>query len=163
MQFRPQTLRLALAPALLAALAACGGGAADASADELIQAGKFDEAVALIEKQRETVEKGSEAEKELVLLTVDATADEQPELAKKAFLEFAEAAPDAVSAKDFEYAVSQLRTYRKYVEAIEVMDKGMKRWPEDPVMTELLSFLQADAEKDDGAAAALKGLGYTSK
>ena len=40
---------------------------------------------------------------------------------------------------------------------------GKKRWPDNEVMDQLLAMLQKDAENDEGAASALKGLGYSSK
>jgi len=163
MRPRISTLRAAL-PTLALALVACGGGdAASQDPDALIQDGKTAAALEAIAEQKKTVEEGSEEHLELVLLEVKAQADEAPEAAKEAFLGFAGAHPDSVSPADFKYAVSELRTYSNYVEAIQVMDAGKKRWPEDAVMDELLAMLEKDAENDEGAANALKGLGYSSK
>lgn len=177
MRIHSKAFRRVALPALLAALAACGGdpskgNSSSASpqdtvalltdADKLIQDGEFEGAIKLITQGRDKVEKGSADEKELVLLEVKARADDDAEMASKVFLTFAEAHPDATTPKDFKYAVSELRTYSQFVPAIAVMDKGKKRWPDDPDMNKLLAMLIKDSENDAGAASALKGLGYAS-
>ena len=161
MRQRSASFRRAAAPVLLTVLAACGGESK--SIGELIQSGEHEAALTAIQARRAEVDKGSPAELELVLQHVEAAAEEQPASARDAFLGFAEAHPDAVSARDYRDAVSQLRTYGKYVEAIEVMHAGKQRWADDEVIGALLAMLQKDAETSPEAANKLKGLGYSSK
>lgn len=70
---KPKSALLAFAAATL--LAACGGGGSaptDADPGELIQQGKIDEAVEVIEGRLATVEKGTADEHDLVLDHADA-------------------------------------------------------------------------------------------
>ena len=160
---KPKNALLALAAASL--LAACGGGgsaATDADPGELIQQGKIDEAVEVIEGRLATVEKGTADEHDLVLDHADALSYSDPAKAQKTFLDFAQANADLVTPKDFKYVVSSLRTQDAFAEAIDVMHAGKQRWPEDAEMVELLELIKADVLKaaDPALAAKMKGLGY---
>ena len=46
-----------------------------------------------------------------------------------------------VEPADFKYVVSGLRTHAAYVQAIDVMDAGKKRWAKDSTIDELVEAL----------------------
>ncbi len=148
---------------IVASLAACGGDAtADADIGKLLQTGKFEEAVKIVEARLETVEKGTEAEKNLILDYAQGLSVTDADKAQKSFLSFAKANADLVQPKDYKFVVSHLRTHEGFLEAIDVMHAGKTRWPDDSDMVALVEMLKADVEKanDPAAKAKMKGLGY---
>ncbi|MEM9379943.1 MAG: hypothetical protein AAGB93_08315 [Planctomycetota bacterium] len=157
-------LSTALLPLSLLTLVACGGNssAADVDIAELVQTGKYEAAVSAAEAQLATVEKGSEDHKDLVINYASALAESDAEKARNEFLGFATAHADLVTPKDFKFVVSQLRTHDEYLQAIDVMDAGKKRWPDDDEMDKTVAALKQDIEAsgDSAAAAKMKGLGY---
>ena len=82
--------------------------------------------------------------------------------AKKAFLELATAHPSRVNEQDFSLVVSELVQHDAIVEAIDVMDAGVKLYPESPAMQTIKEKVLAASSKskDAGALEKLKGLGY---
>ncbi|MEM1044157.1 MAG: hypothetical protein AAF726_13510 [Planctomycetota bacterium] len=157
-------LSTALLPLSLLSLAACGGNssAADVDIAELVQTGKFEAAVSAAEAQMATIEKGTEAHKDLVLNYASALAESDSEKARNEFLGFATEHTDLVTPKDFKFVVSQLRTHDQYLHAIDVMDAGKKRWPNDAEMDKTVEALKQDiaASGNSAAAAKMAGLGY---
>lgn len=157
-------LTTALLPFSLLALAACGGdsNAAEADVFKLVQSGDYSGAITAAETQLASVEKGTEEHKELVIQYATALAKDQPEKAKDEFLAFAKANSDSVEPTDFRYVDGQLRKHDHLVVSVELMDAGMKRWPGDPVMKEVLDGLkqQIASSGDSAAASKMKGLGY---
>lgn len=158
-----QSALLALTTALLAA---CGGDGTTSGADldpaKLLQQGKIEEAVEAIETQLASVEKGSQAELDLMIDYAEGLSHSDPAKAQSSFLDFAKANAELVKPRDFKYVVSHLRTQGAFIEAIEVMHEGKTRWPDDEQMDELVAIIKADVEKaaDPAAAAKMKGLGY---
>ena len=161
-------LSTALLPFSLLTLVACGGGgagAADVDLAELVQTGKFDAAIEAAEARLPGVEKGSEEHKDLIINYAAALSEGGEDSAAKArdqFLGFAKDHGDLVSPKDFKYVVSQLRTHDQYLVAIDVMDAGKKRWPDDETMDQIVAALKQDilSSGDEAAASKMKGLGY---
>ena len=160
---KPKSALLAFAAASL--LAACGGGGSaptDADPSELMQQGRPDEAVEIIEARLAQVEKGTADEHDLVLDHAKALSQVDPAKAEKIFVDFAQANAELVTPRDFKVVVSYLRTEGAFAEAIDVMHAGKQRWPEDKEMVELLELIKADVlkAKDPALAAKMKGLGY---
>ncbi|MEM9800065.1 MAG: hypothetical protein AAGA20_07040 [Planctomycetota bacterium] len=158
---RSKTALLSLS---LLALAACGGDADAAEADifKLVQSGDYGAAIAAAETQLASVEKGTEGHKELVVQYATALSKDKAEDAKKAFLDFAGGHGTLVEPSDFKYVVSQLRKHDHFIAAIDVMDAGKKRWPNDATMDEVVGFLKQEIASSGNAEAAnkMKGLGY---
>jgi hypothetical protein len=157
MQFKTILLPLSLT----FALAACPGSES-ADPAQLIQQGQYDAAIEAAEGQLLTVEAGSAEHKELVIVYAEALAESRADESRDAFLTFAKDHPDMVEPADFKYVVSGLRTHAAYVQAIDVMDAGKKRWAEDSTIDELVEALKQDIAKsgDADSMAKMKGLGY---
>lgn len=157
---KPTSVLLALS---LSLLAACGGAASE-SADpaQLLQQGKIDEAVEIIEARLADVERGTAAEKDLVLDYSEGLSHSDAARARKVFMDFAEANEALVEPRDYKMVVSHLRTQKAFLDAIEVMHAGKTRWPEDTDMVTLVEMLKADVEKanDPAAKSKMEGLGY---
>ncbi len=156
-------LKSALPILAIGTLAACSGDAtADADIAKLLQTGKVEEVVKIVESRLQTVEKGSLAEKALVLDYAEALSITDADQAQERFIAFAEANADLVTPKDFKLVVHCLRTHGGYVPAIDVMHAGKTRWPDDADMVELVKILEGDVEasKDPAAQNKMRGLGY---
>ena len=63
---------------------------------------------------------------------------------------------------DYTMVVSHLMQAKAWVPAIEVMDAGKKKFPDNPKMDLLVEKVVAESKAagDDAATAALQGLGY---
>lgn len=152
-----------LLPLALLTFTACDGSASiDADIATLVQTGDYSAAIAAAEAQLPKVEQGSEAHKSLVIDYASALAESDAKKARDEFLTFAKAHESLVAPTDYKYVVSQLRTHDSFIEAIDVMDAGKKRWPEDATLDEMVAALKQDIETsgDTAAAAKMKGLGY---
>ncbi len=153
-----------LLPLSLLSLVACGGCNTEADVDiaALVQTGDYSEAIAAAEARLPEVEQGSEAHKELLINYTAALSESDAAKARDQFLSFAKAHESLVGPKDYKYLVSQLRTYDSFMEAIDVMDAGKKRWPDDATLDEMVAALIQDiaSSGDEDAATKMKGLGY---
>ena len=114
------------------------------------------------ESQLASVEAGSADHKELVIVYAEALAESRADESRDAFLAFATEHPDMVEPVDYKYVVSGLRTHAAYLQAIDVMDAGKKRWAEDSTIDELVDALKQDIANsgDADSMAKMKGLGY---
>jgi len=151
--------------ALFLPLVACnGGGSGDplSAAEAALQAGDSAKAVGLLQKHAAGLDKASDAYREATLLLCNALAEAAPKDAAQTLLALAEAQPDKVTARDFRDVQSYLQTHGHLLEAIDVMDAGLKRWSEDATMLEVKDRLLAAVKNagDAAATAKLKGLGY---
>ena len=92
-----------------------------------------------------------------------ALARQNPSQAKDDFLALARSASDRVREQDYSTIVNELVKKGAVAEAVEVMDAGIKAFPESPQMQALkTSVVEASKKsKDRGALQKLKGLGYT--
>lgn len=92
-----------------------------------------------------------------------ALARQNPSRAKDDFLALARSASDKVREQDYSTIVEELVKKGAVSDAVEVMDAGIKAFPESPQMQTLKnSVVEASKKsKDGGALKKLKGLGYT--
>ena len=157
MQFKTILLPLSLT----FALAACPGSES-ADPAQLIQQGQYDAAIEAAESQLGSDEAGSADNKELVIIYSEALAESRADESRDAFLAFAKEHPDMVEPADYKYVVSGLRTHSAYMQAIDIMDAGKKRWADDSTIDELVEALKQDIAKsgDADSMAKMKGLGY---
>lgn len=153
---------LAGAALLAVSLSSCGDSASAADPMELIQNGDFKGAIAAIEPQLETVAKGTDEHKELVLSYVEALAADTPDKAKDAFLSVMDENKDFMDPKDLKYVVNRMADGGHLQQAIDVMDKGKKTWPDDETMNVVLEELKTaiTSSGDDALMAKLKSMGY---
>ena len=155
-----QTLHSILGTALLVTLTACGDSAADPFA--LIQKGEFAAAIAAIEPQLETVEKGSDAHKDLLIGYTEALAAEAPEKARDTFIKAMDDHKDFIKPADVKYVVNRMANDGHLVEAIDVMHHGKEAWPKDEAIAVVLDELKkaVTSSGNTGALDKLKSMGY---
>lgn len=67
--------------------------------------------------------------------------------------------PERVPATQYAATASQLRSAGKRPEAVQVLDYGLQRFPEDPMLTRLIS-LAGDEGVDSAELEMLRSLGY---
>jgi alkylhydroperoxidase family enzyme len=159
---RPNLSILALALSL--PLVACGGADSDpvAAAEAALQGGDSRKAADLLQGHLAGLDRASAEYREVAILHCSALAESQPAASKDALLALATAQPDGVTPKDFKDVQSYLQTHGHFSEAIDVMDAGLKRWPNDATMLKVKDVLIAAVQSagDEEATAKLKGLGY---
>ncbi len=157
--------RLSL-PILLALAASCGGSSDPATLkNDAYAAMDSGDSAAAVEKF------------DAVLAQIDASAPDYIEVAvgrcqalagvdaakcATEFLALAESAADKLTDKEYAAVASRLVNEKKYSEAIDLLDKGMKTFNESPKMKTLLDNVIAKSKEagDDSVTSKLKGLGY---
>lgn len=156
-----QALQTLLGTSVLLAATACGGGG-DADAMALIQKNDFKGAIAVIEPALKTVEQGSDAHRDLLIMHAEALAAESPAEAAKAFMGAMAAHKDLIQPADVKYVVNRIAKHGHLSDAIDVMDLGLKTWEKDETLVVVLGELkQAVASSgDEGALDKLKSMGY---
>lgn len=82
--------------------------------------------------------------------------------AKDEFLAYSQANKSSIAEEDYSLVVSELLRRENTLEAIEVMDAGIKAFPESPRMAAVKKEVAEAAQKakDPAAMQKLKGLGY---
>jgi hypothetical protein len=91
-----------------------------------------------------------------------ALASQNPRQAKDDFLALARSTPGKLQEQDYSAVASELVKKGAVTEAVEVMDAGLKAFPESPKM-QILKQQVVEASKksnDPAALKKLKGLGY---
>lgn len=91
-----------------------------------------------------------------------ALARQNPAEAKQEFLDLARKHSDLVKAQDFATIIRELVKKRALAEATEVVQAGIKMFPESPIMAAIRDEVGDEAKKsvDPAALDTLKGLGY---
>lgn len=150
--------------ALALPLFACNGAVSDPvqAAEAAIQAGDEAKAAKLLQAHVAGLDKSSGAYREAVLLLCTALAKDRPNEAKDTFMALVEVQPATVTAKDYKEVQSYIQAHGHYSEAIDVMDAGLKRWPDDKTMLEVKDVLIAAimSAGDKEATEKMRGLGY---
>jgi len=152
----------------LVALVGCGGCGPSTATDPLtaaetaLQAGRSDEAVRLIRAHIARLTAATPEHHEATLLLCSALAEEHPSDARDALLKLAAEHPTLVTPRDFKQVQSYLQTHEHYSVAVDVMDAGLKRWSDDPIMLEVKDVLRARILQvgDNDAIEKMRGLGY---
>ena len=93
---------------------------------------------------------------------IDAKIRLTPSAATQSFLAYAQEQPDQVDAGDYHKVGVQLSERSAFTDAVVVLDAGLKRFPDDPKLTEAMDRTSAAAQEagDSSALDKLKGLGY---
>jgi hypothetical protein len=159
-----RTTSILLALALSLPLVACNGAEADPlrAAEVALQGGDSARAVKLLQGHVQGLDQASAEYREASILLCSALAERQPGEAKDTLLKLVEAQPAGVTSKEFKDVQSYLQTHEHFSEAIDVMDAGLKRWPNDETMLKVKDVLIAAIQSagDEEATAKLRGLGY---
>lgn len=151
---------------LAAALSACGDTPAPSEAKnagyDAFQDGDYSAAVSHFDTALEGKDAGAEDYVEVHVERCRALAHVDGPQAEKAFKELLEDVPDPsrVTPRDFSLVASELITAKQGVSAVQVVDAGMKRFPDDEKMKQLLEKVKEAAQKDPAMSSALQGLGY---
>ncbi|MBK7642393.1 MAG: hypothetical protein IPJ19_05005 [Planctomycetes bacterium] len=151
--------------ALLLLLPACGssdpraltdeGSSALATGDASAAAASFEKALALLKPGDPDFARASMGRFQ-ALVRLD------PARASTEFLAYAKANPASTSEGDFGTLVGEFLRRDRTVEAIDVMDAGVKAFPKSEAMLAIRAKVeeQAKSAKDPAAMQKLKGLGY---
>lgn len=115
----------------------------------------FEQALAAIEPGQPGFNRAAMGEIE-ALIHVDAAR------AQEKFLQLATSFPDAIGARQYKTVGRKLTNEKKFVEAIAVLDAGLKAFTEDPDFAVLIATVKEQASKagDGDAMKELEGLGY---
>ena len=156
-------MRSLLLPCLLAlslTLVSCGSSDPKKEGLEAIQSGKWDEAVASLDKAIAGLPAEAPDYMEIAMGRCTALAHVDAPRAKAEFETLIQSGKTQMA--DFSTIVSHLMAANEYVPAIELMDKGLKQFPEQPEMVNLRNrvVLESKASGSPEAQNALKGLGY---
>jgi hypothetical protein len=143
-------------------LGSCGGGDADPVALGRAAMTNGDEAAALTYFNQALVGKTS-ADADYYELQIDrarALSYKEPTKVPEAISSLS--AEATVAARDYRNITTDLVTAKAFVPAVEVMDLGMKAYPDDPNMVKFKDKVisQSKAAGDAGALKALEGMGY---
>lgn len=148
-------------PALIALFCACGSSAPEQLAQARVQvtSGAYADAVA-------TAQAGLAASPdavtqwglELVILEAHARSGDG-EATKAQLAKLVDAYPDRISATDYSGTAQLLQTADQKAAAVEIMDLGVKRFPEDAALQKMIKDSVA-AGSDPEELQMLKSLGY---
>jgi len=158
-----------LALALPLALTSCGGGSTDPKAltDEgqtALKSAAYEDAAAKFQAALDAM--GGDATNPNYARArmghVQATLRTDAAAAKDEFLAYAKANPSSVTPDDFSQIGRDFASAKKFSEAIDILDAGMKMHAESPVLVKLAKLIQSEAEKagDSAALGKMAGLGY---
>lgn len=154
-----------LAVLLLSALCACSGG----DPKELIGEGQralsvqdSDLALAKFSEAASALKPGDPLFAEAQLGCVEAKLIKDPKAATAQFLELASKHADVISEKTYISIGGQMIGARHYMDAITLVDSGIKRFGkgESPALMQLIDRIKKEAANDSAVNDALKGLGY---
>lgn len=141
-------------------LAACGSGNPRVNARDALNSGDYSTAISEFDEALAGLTVGSP---DYVGLSVDrcrALAYADAEQAKDDFVALASSAD--VELRDFTAVVSELVAAAAWLPAIDLVDAGMKRFPEEPGMLEIkVRVIEKSKESgNEDALKKLKGIGY---
>jgi hypothetical protein len=158
-------MRILLPLLILLPLCSCSGDDPKALTDMGVKAlaggqareaqGRFEEALQALKPADPDFARAS-------LGRVQALARQKPDLARDAFLAFAKDHKPLVQEGDYGMVVSELLKNGGLLEAIDVMDAGVKAYPQSPQMLAVQKQVTEAAKHDKSPAShnKLKGLGY---
>jgi hypothetical protein len=154
--------RTVLAACLTVLIASCGADDPKEAGLDALQRGRYIAAADHLQTAIGAVEAGSEEHLELAVARCQALANSDAPACQREFLGLATSSSGLVTAKDFSMVVNALIDARNYVPAIDIMDAGIKKFPDDATMVELRTNLITESKKaaDPAAIRALESLGY---
>lgn len=158
------SIRLLAAAVLATVLVACGssdpktliaeGQKALGSGDSTTALAKFTEASAALKP-------GDAQFLDAKMGMIEALVPTATKQATDEFLALAKSFPDQIGEKQFIYIGGQMISSRKYLEAIALIDAGIKRFgPEATDLRSMIERIKQEAANDKGVIDALAGLGY---
>jgi len=154
---------LGLAALLMTLPLACGGGAGDPKAlnDEgmaALNSGDHEGALTRFESALAALEPGDPQYLRAKMGAIGALTHLDPDKARETLLGLG----DQAGANEYSKVASDLTTEGHFMQAIDVLDAGVKRYGESPKLKQMLDLVKAEAEKSGSSEALekLKGLGY---
>lgn len=161
---RSKILLLALALTLTAT--SCGGSSDPVSLTsagaQALNSSHHREALSKFEAALEQMDEGHTHYLKAKLGAIEARIYVDADAAKAEFLALALALPDRIGAKDYRAIGGRMTDAKKYSQAIDILDAGIKAFPEDDKMKPYMDAVTkaAQADGDSGALDKLAGLGY---
>jgi hypothetical protein len=152
--------------ALVLSLASCGGAADPKSHNEqgyqALNSGKHAEAASHFESALAALGSDTKSDQYLraALGLVEANVNVNPEKARDDFLALARANSSSIGAEDYSRIGGMLANAKKCKPALDVVDAGIKAFPETPQLAKLIEKITADCAGDAETMSALEGLGY---
>jgi hypothetical protein len=154
--------RTALFALLTVFIAACGSADPKEAGFEALQRAEYADAVYHLEVAMEAAEPGTEEYLEVAVARCEALAYTDPATCKAEFMALVASAAEQISTQDFSMVVTRLMETSEYVAAIDILEAGVNKFPDDPKMGKLKDKVVEKSQKaaDPAALEALKGLGY---
>ena len=145
---------------LLFVAAGCGSSDPKSEGYSAIQSGDWETAAQNFSTALTGLDPAAPDYVELSVARCQALAHTDPDRAKREFV--ALAGKTTLATKDFTIVVSDLVSEGHHLPAIDILDLGVKTFPEDPKMNQLKDkVVQASQETEDPAVLEkLKGMGY---
>lgn len=154
--------RTALPTLLTLLVAACGSADPKDAGLEALQRGQYTDAVYHLEVALEGAQPGTEEYVEIAVARCEALAHTDAAACKTEFMELVTSASDQISTQDFSMVVTRLMETQEYLAAIDILEAGVNKFPDDPKMGKIKEKVVEESKKaaDPAALEALKGLGY---
>jgi len=148
----------------LTLLVACGGaGDPNQTTNEAytsLSSGKYAEALAGFESVLDQVDASHPAYMRARMGAIEAQIHIDEEKAEAEFLAFAKDNAGQVTEKDYRTIGSKMTSAGKYVQAINVLAKGIEEYGETDALMKTIEAVKKESKNDAAAQSALAGLGY---
>ncbi len=157
---------LLLALALTLAATSCGGSSDPASltdaGTQALQSSHYSEALSKFEAALEQMDEGHTHYLVAKLGAIEARVYSDADAAEAEFLAMAKAMPDQIGANRYRKIGGRMTDAKKFMQAIHVLDAGIKAFPDDAKMKPYMDAVKKAAQDagDSDALSELAGLGY---
>ena len=150
-------------------MVSCGGDGASGDPDALTDGGydslntaDYSGALSSFEQALAAIEPGQPGFTRAAMGEIEALIHVDAKRAEEKFLQLATSFPDSIGAQEYKNIGGKMTSEKKFLEAIAVLDAGLKAYTEDPDFPVLIATVQEQASKagDGDAMKALEGLGY---
>ena len=148
-----------LSIALTLGLQSCGGGDPQEDAYASQQSGDHEAAVTSFEAALAGMDATSDTYFELSVARCQSLAHVDGDKAEAEFRKLIEA-DSRINVKQYSLIASELLAASENLSAVNIVDLGVKAFPEDTKMATLLEKVKEAAQSDPAALDALKGMGY---
>lgn len=157
-------MRTTLSALCLTLIVACGGATdpneMNNEASSALSSGRYSEALTGFEAVLAKVDASHPAWMRAKMGSIEARIHIDPDQAQAEFLAFAAANEGQVGEKDYRSIGSKMTSAGKYLQAIAVVDAGIKKFGESEVLTKTMDAIKRESKNDAAAQDALAGLGY---
>lgn len=157
-------LHIVAAAVLSLVLLACGSSDPNdliAAGHKSLSSGNSKDALDKFTKAAEGLEPSDPQFIEAKLGMVEALIPEHPAKATEEFLSLGKVFPEQVGEKEFIFMGGQMVNSKKYLEALDLVDSGIKRFgAESTKLHAMIDRIKMEAASDSGVNDKLKSMGY---